>query len=130
MFRRHGMSPPRDQQMYQLYQKFDADRNTVLDARECLCLVDALFRSVFYAEHGGRSRSNSPGAALGMRQVYSASHLSAAVPSYVPAAGTPSYVPGLPASAAPVQVLPAVAPVCGQAYPAVAPYMVPVATPQ
>lgn len=50
VFQQHGLSPPNEQQMYQLYSKFDADRNSVLDARECLCMVDALFRSIFFTD--------------------------------------------------------------------------------
>eukprot|EP00927_Polykrikos_kofoidii_P018314 TRINITY_DN18474_c0_g2_i1.p1 TRINITY_DN18474_c0_g2~~TRINITY_DN18474_c0_g2_i1.p1 ORF type:complete len:1068 (+),score=137.42 TRINITY_DN18474_c0_g2_i1:92-3295(+) len=50
VFQQHGLTTPSLQQMFQLYQKFDADRNTVLDARECLCLVDALLRAVFFLE--------------------------------------------------------------------------------
>eukprot|EP00929_Paragymnodinium_shiwhaense_P014033 TRINITY_DN121903_c0_g1_i1.p1 TRINITY_DN121903_c0_g1~~TRINITY_DN121903_c0_g1_i1.p1 ORF type:complete len:1143 (-),score=143.98 TRINITY_DN121903_c0_g1_i1:117-3545(-) len=61
VFQQQGLSPPTSQQMYQLYQKFDADRDSVLDARECLCLVDALFRSIFHAEHqSGRGAPESP----------------------------------------------------------------------
>lgn len=50
VFQQLGLTPPDDQQMFQLYTKFDVDRNRVLDARECLCLVDALFRSIFFKE--------------------------------------------------------------------------------
>lgn len=48
VFDQYGLSSPSEQQMYELYRKFDSDRNTVLYARECLCLVDALFRAIFY----------------------------------------------------------------------------------
>jgi len=48
VFQQQGLGPPDENQMYQLYMKFDADRNSVLDARECLCMVDALFRSIFF----------------------------------------------------------------------------------
>lgn len=48
MFRQYGLHPPSEQQMYQLYTRFDADRNAALDARECICLADALLRSVFF----------------------------------------------------------------------------------
>jgi len=50
VFQQQGLSPPNEHQMYQLYAKFDADRNGVLDARECVCLVDALFRATFHTD--------------------------------------------------------------------------------
>lgn len=48
LFQLQGLNPPDVYQMYQLYLKFDTDKDTVLDSRECLCLVDALFRSIFF----------------------------------------------------------------------------------
>eukprot|EP00933_Yihiella_yeosuensis_P072854 TRINITY_DN81394_c0_g1_i1.p1 TRINITY_DN81394_c0_g1~~TRINITY_DN81394_c0_g1_i1.p1 ORF type:complete len:879 (+),score=131.42 TRINITY_DN81394_c0_g1_i1:3-2639(+) len=50
IFSQQGLAPPSDSDMYALYTRFDADRNSMLDARECLCLVDALMRAVFFAE--------------------------------------------------------------------------------
>lgn len=50
VFAQQGLSPPNEQQMWLLFQKFDTDRNGVLDARECLCLVDALLRAIFFSE--------------------------------------------------------------------------------
>eukprot|EP00439_Symbiodinium_sp_Y106_P043368 s2231_g5.t1 len=42
VFRQHGLPPPSPTDMYQLFLRFDEDRNSVLDARECVCMVDAL----------------------------------------------------------------------------------------
>ena len=38
--------------VYTVYALFDADRSMRLDALDCLCLVDALFRAAFFAEPG------------------------------------------------------------------------------
>jgi len=43
-----GLSQLSQSQMFQLYETFDCDRNAKLDVHECLCLCDALFRSVFF----------------------------------------------------------------------------------
>jgi len=51
-FRQYALTPPSEAQVYQLYMRFDLDRNMYLDARECLCLVDALLRAVFCATLG------------------------------------------------------------------------------
>mmetsp|Transcript_103438 Transcript_103438/g.205603 ORF Transcript_103438/g.205603 Transcript_103438/m.205603 type:complete len:637 (-) Transcript_103438:169-2079(-) len=51
-FRLFALTPPSEAQVYQLYMRFDLDRNMYLDARECLCLVDALLRAVFCATLG------------------------------------------------------------------------------
>ncbi|CAE7438053.1 TTN [Symbiodinium necroappetens] len=42
VFQQHGLPPPSPTDMYQLFLRFDEDRNSVLDARECVCMVDAL----------------------------------------------------------------------------------------
>jgi len=47
VFRQQGLALPTEGQVYQMYARFDADRKGRLDARECLCLADALLRSVF-----------------------------------------------------------------------------------
>ncbi|CAK0839145.1 unnamed protein product, partial [Prorocentrum cordatum] len=51
IFQQHGLHPPNEYQLFDLYVKFDSDHNCVLDSRECLCLVDALLRSVFHVDH-------------------------------------------------------------------------------
>lgn len=48
VFQHYGLSVPSEGQMFELYSQFDLDRSSYLDARECLCLVDSLFRSVFF----------------------------------------------------------------------------------
>merc|ERR1719282_1223462 len=50
VFKHYSLVPPTETQMYALYTLFDVDRRMVLDARECVCLIDALFRSVFSME--------------------------------------------------------------------------------
>lgn len=50
VFRQHGLPPPSPTDMYQLFLRFDEDRNSVLDARECVCMVDALFRATAFLE--------------------------------------------------------------------------------
>lgn len=50
-FLQHGLNPPSEQQIFAMYNKFDKDKNQYLDMRECLELVDAIFRSTFLAEH-------------------------------------------------------------------------------
>jgi hypothetical protein len=52
-FRDHGLSPPSEDQMFTLYHKFDTDKNQYLDMRECLEMVDAMFRTTFIAEAPG-----------------------------------------------------------------------------
>jgi len=49
-FRQHGLSPPNQEQMFAMYSQFDKDKNNALDMRECLEMVDALFRSCFVLE--------------------------------------------------------------------------------
>mmetsp|Transcript_42136 Transcript_42136/g.78836 ORF Transcript_42136/g.78836 Transcript_42136/m.78836 type:complete len:936 (-) Transcript_42136:15-2822(-) len=63
-FHHFGLVPPPEESIYQMYQKFDRDRNYALDARECLELVDALFRICFVVDAQGNpakatSRSGS-----------------------------------------------------------------------
>jgi len=50
VFQQFGLTPPSESQIFQLYAQFDFDRNMFLDARECLCLADALARSMFMFE--------------------------------------------------------------------------------
>jgi len=50
VFQQHGLSPPTESQMFALFRKFDLDRNSVLSARECMCLVDAMLRALFFLE--------------------------------------------------------------------------------
>jgi len=52
-FRQHGLSPPNEEQIFNLYSKFDKDKNNALDMRECLEMIDALFRSTFIVESSG-----------------------------------------------------------------------------
>merc|ERR1719199_434410 len=52
-FFQHGLSPPNEEQMFTLYSKFDKDRNNALDMRECLEMVDALFRTTFIVDGSG-----------------------------------------------------------------------------
>jgi len=49
-FRQHGLTPPEEEHLYHIYSKFDRDRNHALDMRECLDMVDALFRSIFVSQ--------------------------------------------------------------------------------
>jgi len=49
VFQLQGLSPPSEGEMFELYSEFDVDRNAFLEARECLCLVDALFRAIFFS---------------------------------------------------------------------------------
>eukprot|EP00931_Biecheleriopsis_adriatica_P056491 TRINITY_DN33475_c0_g1_i1.p1 TRINITY_DN33475_c0_g1~~TRINITY_DN33475_c0_g1_i1.p1 ORF type:complete len:984 (+),score=123.35 TRINITY_DN33475_c0_g1_i1:127-3078(+) len=91
VFRQQGLAPPNDSDMYQLFIKFDEDKNSVLDARECVCLVDALFRAVFYSEepHFPQSRAALPpprvlnphGGNSAILQTRPSSYLPAALPS-------------------------------------------------
>jgi hypothetical protein len=56
----HGLTPPHEDQIYNMYTQFDKDKNHYLDMRECLEMVDALFRSTFIVEtqvHGSPSLS-------------------------------------------------------------------------
>ncbi|CAE8589421.1 unnamed protein product, partial [Polarella glacialis] len=48
VFRSHGMSVPSQEQIYRLYTLFDGDQKARLDPRECVCLVDAIVRAVFF----------------------------------------------------------------------------------
>ena len=50
VFRHYCLRPPSDRCLLQLYAKFDQGRKSDLNASECLCLVDVLFRVVFHAE--------------------------------------------------------------------------------
>ena len=48
----HGLpdpSPLDDGHAFQLFQRFDADRSGSLDVRECLALVDTMFRATLHA---------------------------------------------------------------------------------
>lgn len=48
VFTRHGLSPPTMEQCWELFNTFDRDQSKSLDVQESLCLVDAVYRSVFY----------------------------------------------------------------------------------
>lgn len=48
VFQRHGLYPPTMDQCFDLFNMFDLDRNRRLDVQECLCLVDAVYRAIFY----------------------------------------------------------------------------------
>lgn len=50
VLRENGLCPPSESQIYQMYVAFDTERSMRLDASECLCLVDALVRAIFYVE--------------------------------------------------------------------------------
>lgn len=50
VFQHYRLSPPPEAQIYSLYMIFDQNRSMFLAARECLCLVDALFRAIFAVE--------------------------------------------------------------------------------
>merc|ERR1712232_800295 len=50
VFRHYTLSPPAEEQIYRVYQRFDADRSYSLDANECLELVDCIFRALFAIE--------------------------------------------------------------------------------
>jgi Ca2+-binding EF-hand superfamily protein len=54
-FKQHGLFPPNEEQIYAMYVKFDKDKNNALDMRECLEMVDALFRSTFIVHDGNSS---------------------------------------------------------------------------
>lgn len=82
MFQQQGLAPPSEPEMYQLAVKFDEDRNGVLDARECVCLVDALFRAMFFAEDPRYSRPPSPPRDLRLPETANLLQ----PPSYLPAA--------------------------------------------
>jgi len=56
-FRQHGLNEPTEDQMFTMYSKFDKDRNNALDMRECLEMVDALFRSTFIVEGAGSGKA-------------------------------------------------------------------------
>lgn len=43
VFGQHGLPSPAEAEMYELYQKYDADQSGSLDAMECIKLVNALF---------------------------------------------------------------------------------------
>jgi hypothetical protein len=51
-FHQHGLYAPSEEQIYGMYVKFDKDKNNALDMRECLEMVDALFRSTFIVHEG------------------------------------------------------------------------------
>eukprot|EP00929_Paragymnodinium_shiwhaense_P043929 TRINITY_DN22546_c0_g1_i1.p1 TRINITY_DN22546_c0_g1~~TRINITY_DN22546_c0_g1_i1.p1 ORF type:complete len:1668 (+),score=530.91 TRINITY_DN22546_c0_g1_i1:174-5177(+) len=53
IFNHYNLPPPMEAQIYEMYTFFDLERRTILQARECLCLVDALFRASVYASAGG-----------------------------------------------------------------------------
>jgi len=46
-FRRLQLSPPNEGQTYRLFAAFDVSHKMMLNARECLCLADAIFRAIF-----------------------------------------------------------------------------------
>merc|ERR1719359_1021914 len=82
-FRQHGLHPPNEEQMFAMYERFDKDKNNALDMRECLEMVDALFRSTFIVEGSQAGsiktqpvkyvRATSPGASSMPRVVQTAS---------------------------------------------------------
>jgi len=47
VFKEQDLTPPTEEQVYQVYSRFDIEQRGHLDARECLCLMDALLRSIF-----------------------------------------------------------------------------------
>eukprot|EP00929_Paragymnodinium_shiwhaense_P065420 TRINITY_DN32795_c0_g1_i3.p1 TRINITY_DN32795_c0_g1~~TRINITY_DN32795_c0_g1_i3.p1 ORF type:complete len:1365 (-),score=261.66 TRINITY_DN32795_c0_g1_i3:124-4218(-) len=47
-FRRFLLSPPSAGLTYRLFTKFDVHRRMTLEARSCICLVDAMFRIAFF----------------------------------------------------------------------------------
>eukprot|EP00929_Paragymnodinium_shiwhaense_P069680 TRINITY_DN35147_c0_g2_i1.p1 TRINITY_DN35147_c0_g2~~TRINITY_DN35147_c0_g2_i1.p1 ORF type:complete len:479 (+),score=117.05 TRINITY_DN35147_c0_g2_i1:392-1828(+) len=47
LFRYFGLVPPAEQQMYQIFLRCDQDRSNSLDARECIVMADAIFRTMF-----------------------------------------------------------------------------------
>lgn len=49
VFQQRGLAPPTETQMYAVYTIFDKDRAMRLEARECLCLADALLRATLLA---------------------------------------------------------------------------------
>mmetsp|Transcript_48330 Transcript_48330/g.134993 ORF Transcript_48330/g.134993 Transcript_48330/m.134993 type:complete len:1454 (-) Transcript_48330:98-4459(-) len=49
VFRRFGLQPPAHEMVHQLFQRFADEPDDCADALACLCLVDALLRSAFYA---------------------------------------------------------------------------------
>jgi len=55
IFDRQGLTPPLDEMLLPLVLMFDRDRKMALDRRACLCLADALFRSVFHRAHTAQS---------------------------------------------------------------------------
>jgi len=50
IFKGYGLTPPEETQIYDVYIKFDRERCMYLGERECLCIVDVLFRSTFIVE--------------------------------------------------------------------------------
>lgn len=85
--------------MFQLYQRFDVDKNGVLDSRECICLADALFRSVFFADAppAPAPMAFAPGASPGCF----GPAWPPGVPPGVPPGMPPGVPPGVPAGVPP-----------------------------
>jgi len=50
VFQQHGLSPPAQTHVYLVYKKFDGDNKKRLEAEQCLCMTDALFRIVLLIE--------------------------------------------------------------------------------
>eukprot|EP00927_Polykrikos_kofoidii_P035557 TRINITY_DN30113_c0_g1_i1.p1 TRINITY_DN30113_c0_g1~~TRINITY_DN30113_c0_g1_i1.p1 ORF type:complete len:1331 (-),score=244.65 TRINITY_DN30113_c0_g1_i1:239-4093(-) len=50
LFAELELTPPSAAQVHWIYDKFDEGRNAHLNTSECLCLIDALFRAVFFIE--------------------------------------------------------------------------------
>lgn len=52
VFSSHELLPPADGQIYHMYARFDTEKNARLSQQECLCMVDVIFKALFYAlEH-------------------------------------------------------------------------------
>mmetsp|Transcript_30005 Transcript_30005/g.69844 ORF Transcript_30005/g.69844 Transcript_30005/m.69844 type:complete len:1374 (+) Transcript_30005:38-4159(+) len=45
-FKHHALRPPSEEQARKIFMLFDRQRSNSLEARECLCLVDAMLRSI------------------------------------------------------------------------------------
>jgi len=66
VFREHQITPLAEKQLYKVYALFDGGKRMPLDARDCLCLVDALFRATLQDTHALNWPELVDGAANGM----------------------------------------------------------------
>jgi len=87
-FRQHGLSSPNEEQMFSMYSKFDKDKNNALDMRECLEMVDALFRSTFIVDSAGG------GKVVAKTLSQPANYMRSTSPSTIVRATSPSTVTG------------------------------------